>query len=402
MSFFIKGNLNKKILCIFLMSLILGSVCSCQTGKTSKAALDGPLLAVLCKTEQGTPKWKGALTPSAIHIINVQTQSVTHKIETRSPAYSFTVGPNGKLYTSNSGGLGKDIDRAIGVADPRQGKVEEYIELDIIPGEIIAAGEELYVTSGLYFPATDEISWCRISSTDNRITSFRIPGVTSSPVYHNGKIYVSTTKKADKDNNLNPLSVSQVASELVSPSRDENIIASLLSIDPLSLNTYTIIDKEGYFGKEIAFDEGGNAFGLISRSRQKEVLQDVIVVFRPGDRKIVNVISLPPQSEPAHRLVYHKDKLYVSYYDSNSLKGSVIVVYDSKKYQPLKKLGDLNGPVDMLIKEGKLYILCNGNSNKTDGEVIEADADSLQVINKISVGKDALKLEYVPKHRLTT
>jgi len=50
----------------------------------------------------------------------------------------------------------------------------------------------------------------------------------------------------------------------------------------------------------------------------------------------------------------------------------------------------------LLIKEGKLYILCNNNSNKTDGEVVVADADSLQVINKISVGKDALKLEYIP------
>jgi len=351
MSFFVKRILNKKILCIFVMSLILGSVCSCQDGKTSKAALDGPLLAVLCKTEQRTPKWKGALTPSAINIINVQTQSVTNKIETRSPAYSFTVGHNGKLYTSNSGGLGKDIDRAIGVVDPRQGKVEGYVELDIIPGELIAAGEELFVTSGLYFPATDEISWCRISSTDHNITSFRIPGVTSSPVYHNGKIYVSTTKKVNKDNKLDPLSVSHVAPELVSPPRDENINSSLLSVDPVSLNTHTIIDKEGYFGKEIAFDEVGNAFGLISRSRKKEVLQDVIVVFRPEDRQIIKVISLPPQSEPAYRLIYHKNKLYVSYYDSNLLKGSVIVVYDTKKYQSLNKLDDLHGPVDMLIKE---------------------------------------------------
>lgn len=145
------------------------------------------------------------------------------------------------------------------------------------------------------------------------------------------------------------------------------------------------------------FGERGNAFGLISRSRRKEAFQDIIVVFKPEESQIMNVISLPEQSEPAWKMLYHKDKIYVSYYDSNSMKGNFVVVYDAKNYQPIKIMEGFNGPVDMLIEEGKLFILCNGNSNKVRGEVVVVDMEKMQVINKISVGKDPIKLAYIPK-----
>lgn len=403
MGFSKKSILNKKLLCLFVMTLGLGSLlCSCQIGKTSKAALEGPLLAVLCSADQGTAKWKGVLSPSAIHVINIETQAIAHKIVTRSPADSFAFGTNGKLYASNTGGLGNDADKAIGVIEPRQGKVEGYIELDIVPGEIIAAGNDLFVTSGLYRPQTDEITWNKINPLNNKITPIKIPGVTFSPVYHSGKIYVSTTIVASKHNQDNPLSVSQVAPNIVPPSRDEGFIRSLLLIDSSTLDVQTMIGKEGDFGKEIAFDEGGNAFGLISRSTRKDVYKDVLVVFRPDKNLIVKAIPMPPQLEPAYRMIYHKGKLYVSYYNSNSMKGSVVAVYDAENYQLIKTIEGFSGPVDMLVEEGKLFVLCNGNSNKTDGEVAIVDIESLQVVNRISVGRDPKRLEYIPRVNRTS
>ncbi|MCL6478395.1 MAG: hypothetical protein K6T65_08255 [Peptococcaceae bacterium] len=377
-------------LSISFLSMILSS---CQSTENTRVALKGPLLAVLCRSEQG-PKWKGVLTPSAVYIINLESYSIIHRIATRSPADDFTIGPFNKLYISNSGGLGNEVDTAIAVIDPRRGELERYINLDIIPGSIAATDTDLFINSGLFFPKTEEITWNKINPENNEIITFRMPGVTSAPIYHDNKIFVSTTIKSSYYKKDFPLSVHQFAPDLVPP--DEAVIKSLLVLNPSTLEVKTVIDKEGYFGRKIGFDEEGNAFGLISRSGRRGITKDTIVIFLPEEHRIKKVVTLPTQSEPAGRLIIHMDRLYVSYYDSNSMKGDKVVIYDTKDFHPVKVIEGLHGPVDMLIEEGKLFVLCNGNSNKTDGEVVVVDIEKQEIISRIQVGRIPKKLEYIP------
>lgn len=377
-------------LSISLLSIILSS---CQSTEDTGVALEKPLLAVLCRSEL-SQKWKGILTPSAVYIINMESNSIVYRIATRSPADDFTVGPYNKLYISNSGGLGNEADKAIAVINPHRGELERYINLDIIPGSIVATDKELFVNSGLYFPKTEEITWNRITPDDNKITAFKMPGVTSAPFYYDNKLFVSTTVKSNYYNNDLLLSVHQFAPDLV-PS-DEGVIKSLLVLNPSTLEVKTVIDKEGYFGREMGFDKKGNAFGLISQSRRRGIPKDAIVIFLPEERKIEKVIALPRHSEPAWRLIVFKDRLYISYYDSNSMKGNKVAIYDASDFHLVKVIEDLRGPVDMLAKEGKLFVLCNNNSNKADGEVVVVDIEKLEIISRIQVGKSPIKLEYIP------
>ncbi len=383
--------MSKFLAVLIVVPIII--LCSCQPQRTEKAVADGSLVAVLCDYKQGN-KWKGRLTPSAVYIIDTGTQTVIRKIATRSPAYDLAAGRNGKLYTSNSGGLGHESDHAIAVINPRNGEIERYIELDIIPGHIAVAGDDLFVNSGLYFPETEEVAWKKISLIDHKIISFKVPGVTFSPIYHNGKIYTNTSIKEEFASQENIVSIYEYAPDLVVP--DRQIYWSLLVLNINTLETRTVIDREVSFGRDIAFDEKGNAFGLISRAKWRKVHKDTIVVFKPEELLITDVVSLPAQSEPAGGILYHNGMLYISYYDQDSMKGGDIVVYETKSFSPVKVLNGFDGPVDMTINEGNLFVLCNGNSNTKDGRVAVVDIDKMQVINSIPVGGNPLRIVPVP------
>lgn len=67
-----------------------------------EAALDEPLLVVLCDAEKG--RWRLSMRPSSVYLIDVDKGIVSHKIPTRSPAYDLAVGYDGRIYTAQGGG----------------------------------------------------------------------------------------------------------------------------------------------------------------------------------------------------------------------------------------------------------------------------------------------------------
>lgn len=380
---------KKSVWLLILVGLASLFLCSCQEKKNAKAVPGEPLLAVLCTANQG-PKWKGILTPSSVYLIDPQKDSIINKIETRSPAYSLTT-LNGKIYTANSGGIGSDCDTAIGVIDPYQGLLERYIELENPPGNIISSDTDLFITSGLYFPEKDEITWNKVNPNNSEIITFQVPGVTSVPIYINNKIYVSSFANT---NNIIPdeiASLSRLNPKLIPEKKETNNI--LLAISPSTLDTKIIAKDGAYFNGNIVIDEKGNCFGLISRWR--EILNDIIIVFKPDMPQIDEIIPLSPQSEPAYKMIYYSGRLFVSYYNSDSMKGDSVVIYDTENVKPVNILKGLEGPVDMVIDGEKLFILCNGNSNAKDGEIVIVDLLEMKIVNKITIGKNPLKLIYV-------
>lgn len=390
------------IVCILF---VFAAICWLKPTVQKEAALNkGPLLAVLCDSEKG--RWRFTMIPSAVYVIDWYKGVIIYNVATRSPADDLDAGSDGKIYTAQSGGLGADADNVIGVIDPRRGKLERYIQLQRQPDDVTTAGGRLFVTHGLYFPNTDEITWSEINLHTNKISTFRVPGVAGWPVFYKHRLYfVTYINKTNslffKENGLDkPVSVSEAAPKLMPPSQDE-IVESLLSLDINSYEVHSVVDREGNFNWEITFDRDGNAYGLISRYLDRPFPRvrnsnDLVVVFRPEERRVVKVVPLPEQPVPAQSMIWHQGKLYVAYYDDDSLAGDTLAVFDAKTFEPIKVLRDFPGPVDLEADADRLFVLCNHNSNDVNGSVEIVDLNNLKVMKSISVGKRPKRIVILP------